>query len=471
VDTYPTATVESAHLEICMADLIEDQFTDRAIITRHDGSEVLLIAGADGWALPQGTSRRHPADVTDLCRAMRNQLGLDTIVLRCAHTEVDANTGAVARVYELATRSSPRILASSARWFQRHEAAGIVLPPYERAALAVWLEAPAPRPHAVDGQDWTLVGWWDEATTWITQRITELGAGAIDTIEQLRAWEFSCVLRIGTERGEFYFKALPQSLAMEPRLTQRLAAVHPQWVAEIVATDPRRRWMLTRACPGAVLDDVGDLSVWERAVQSFAQLQIMWAERTAELMAAGCVDRRLARLEADIAPLLGDTAALLPNQPAGLSTTDIETLRACAPRLETGCRDLAAYAVPASIEHGDFWPGNVFADHRSCRIIDWTDACVSHPFFSLRPLLASGVLEERLAHAPDARDRIRNAYLDPWKRYETPDRLRQTFDLSQTLAAAHYAVTYWRLLPMIGTQWWLPRMVPFFLKQLLREAT
>jgi hypothetical protein len=451
-----------------MADLIEDQFTDRAVITRHDGTEILLLAGADGWALPQCTSRRHPADVTDLCQAMSEQLGMDMRVLRCAHAAADTSAGTVARVFELVTRNLRETPPPAARWFQPHETAHLVLQPAERAALQVWHEARGRR--IVDGQDWTRPGWWDEATDWVARRLRDHDLGGIGAIAHLRAWEFSCVLRIRSARAELYFKALPDSLAMELRLMQRLAAVHPQWVAEIVAIDPARRWMLTRACPGVVLDDVSELAVWERAVQSFAHLQILWAERTAELAAAGCRDRRLARLAEDIPLLLADTAALLPDQPAGLSTADIETLRAAAPRLATLCRELGAYAVPHSIEHGDFWPGNVFADHGSCRIIDWTDACVSHPFFSLCPLFASYELEQRLAHVADARERIRDAYLDPWRRYESPERLRRAFDLSQTLAAVHYAVSYWRLLPMIGTQWWLPRMVPFFLKQLLQET-
>src|SRR5215468_10700317 len=54
-------------------------------------------------------------------------------------------------------------------------------------------------------------------------------------IEQLRAWEISCVLRVQTDREDLYFKALPRSYAREPQLAQFLADRHPDFVPGVVA--------------------------------------------------------------------------------------------------------------------------------------------------------------------------------------------------------------------------------------------
>src|SRR5262249_51971668 len=102
-----------------MAELIEDPFIYRAIVGRHSGSEVLLVAGPQGWTLPHGTTRdHHPSEVADLCRALQAQLGVDATVLRCLHAAADGTTAS--RVFELEVHGDSRPLPG-VRWFRRSE--------------------------------------------------------------------------------------------------------------------------------------------------------------------------------------------------------------------------------------------------------------------------------------------------------------------------------------------------------------
>src|SRR5262249_30208646 len=190
-----------------MAELIEDQFVYRAIIGRQSGEEILLVTDPHGWTLPHGTTRdHHPADVTSLRRALRDELGVDATVLRCLDASTDGTTAS--QVFELDARSDAQ-RAAHTRWFRRTEIAAIALAEQDRVVLTSTMPAAV-----VDGQGWTRAEWWDEAVAWITDQLDQRGAGGIRQIEQIRAWEFSCVLRVRTGRDVLYFKALPHSMAM-----------------------------------------------------------------------------------------------------------------------------------------------------------------------------------------------------------------------------------------------------------------
>src|SRR5437016_4080772 len=93
-----------------------------------------------------------------------------------------------------------------------------------------------PSPHR------TVPGWWARITGWITKNVHAAGLGHVLAIEQIRAWEFSCVVRVRTDQDDLYFKALPRSYAREPRLAQYLAACHPGFVPDVVAINERERW-------------------------------------------------------------------------------------------------------------------------------------------------------------------------------------------------------------------------------------
>lgn len=128
------------------------------------------------------------------------------------------------------------------------------------------------------------------------------------------------------------------------------------------------------------------------------------------------------------------------------------------------------------MEHGDLWGDNVIAAPDACVLIDWEDAALAHPFWSPALLLLSLDHTEALADVPDARARIREAYLAPWRaagptRAWPAGRLDAAFDLAQRLAMLYYAVQFRRFaLPRIETSWEVREFAPFFLRRLLERG-
>ena len=99
-------------------------------------------------------------------------------------------------------------------------------------------------------------------------------------------------------------------------------------------------------------------------------------------------------------------------------------------------------------------------------IFDWTDACITHPFFDLATVLDT----DNAPESPEVAERLRDAYLDEWGVYGSPEELRAAFEAAYRLAPLHHAVSYARInaiaeqamLADLGTS--LPYFLRLFLK-------
>jgi hypothetical protein len=224
----------------------------------------------------------------------------------------------------------------------------------------------------VDGREWTQPGWLAQALAWL-QWQAALGGWTIQAVEQIRSWEFSCVLRVHTDQGELYFKALPRSYASEVPLLQQLARWHPAHLPQVVGADVRQRWVLLRGCPGRCLEDGAPLATWRRVARAYADVQVASAEQVDRLRELGCPDRSPSTLREGIGRLCADEAAFLVDQAHGLTAAELQRLRAAQPWLAQACEELSASNLPLSIEHGDLWASNIYVGEHSPMFIDWTD--------------------------------------------------------------------------------------------------
>lgn len=439
-----------------------------AIIPHPTAPHILMFPSATGWRLPhfERAERRFWQEVGHVNQILRDHLGIAVTVLRCVLIDYRPATEHVVKIYAMENHS-PDWTPPDGRWVGRAELADLELAePDHRTVIADWfawsdaMETPLRPP-------WFAPGWFAAATDWIAAQLQRLGIAATGPVEQVRSWQRSAILRVATTAGHCYFKAVPPMFAHEPRLTAELAARNPQHFPAVLALDPARRWMLMQDVGGATLDQVREVERWEAALRDFARLQIAWVGQEERLIGLGCPDRRLARLAGQIDRLFADTAAMLPGRPAGLSAAEIDRLRGLAPRLRAMCSDLAGYNLPSSLEHGDFWAGQIVVNGDRSIFIDWSDSSLAHPFFSMLFFLVE--IEDFFPRAPDVRTRLRDAYLQPWVRYAPMDRLVEAFELSQPLAALHHALIYHELvLPNMEIKWEMELMLPFYLKMLLR---
>lgn len=436
---------------------------------------LLLLSDGERWQLPGFSSdeRRFWQDVDHVNAALRVQLGASVITLRCLALDYQSEHELLWKAYAAIVHDPEWRPPAGARWLSPAEALALPLADESQRDLIVawqgWHSAAPPSSRA----PWYTPGWYDEAAAWATDELQRAGLPPLGPAEQLRSWQRSALLRLPTAQGLVYFKAVPPIFGHEPALTAALFGAAPGRFAAPVALDAERGWLLMRELPGPTLDALrGEEAVsrWEAALRAFAAIQIASAARLPELRALGVPERPLVTLADRLEPLLADPAAMLPGRPAGLSDDDRARLHAFAPQVRALADELAAYALPAALEHGDFWAGQVIVGERDYGFLDWSDSSISHPFFSLLLFLVE--LEDFFPDQTDMRERLRDAYLEPWAALAPAVDLVRAFELAQPLAALHHALSYHALvLPHMEVKWEMELMLPFYLKMALRLAT
>ena len=150
-----------------------------------------------------------------------------------------------------------------------------------------------------------------------------------------------------------------------------------------------------------------DLSCWLDILPLYAGLQIDLADHADELVAVGVPDMRLSTLPSSFEKMLDDLGEL----PA----YDLRRLEGNVSRVAEMCDELAGYGLPETIQHDDFHDGQVFVRDGRYQLLDWGDACVSHPFFTLSVTL-EGTLAWGLDDIQGSVDvtPFRDAYLEPF---------------------------------------------------------
>jgi hypothetical protein len=422
-----------------------------------DRGRVLLVPSRVRWALPAVELDGDAEDDLSLAaHALEEQLGSAATILRYLDRAVHRDRHVLELVYEL-ERPDPLPTPPGATWVARADLPenALAIPGHAELLDRRLREdgQPVPKPRA----PWAREGWLDEASGWIEASLAGLGRPVTGRIEQLRVWCLSCLLRVPTAEGAVFFKATAASplFVDEGSVMRGLAQLFPGSVPEPLAVDQPRRWML--------LDDLGPELGWEAPTEirelvhrRFARIQVESSARVDELLALGCIDRRPDWLAGQVEELLADDEAL-----SKLDDVEITRLRALAPRLVAICRGLAAQGVPDALVHGDLHLGNVARIDDRYVVYDWTDACVTHPFFDL-----IDVFREK---DEAVRTRVRDAYLSEWLAFAPMDRLLEAWAQAELMASLHHAVSYRHILASIepGAGLELEWALPEFLRRVL----
>ena len=259
---------------------------------------------------------------------------------------------------------------------------------------------------------WTEPLWLAEAHDWIREQLARLGAAAVGEIDQQHVRPWSTVMRVPTDRGDVYFKANTRTLQHEAALVTILAARRPDCVPPLLAVDLERGWMLMEDAGTRLREYVErerDLSCWLEILPLYAGLQIELVDEVDEMVSAGVPDMRLSTLPSRYEQMLDDLIELPSDDRRRLEgkTSDVREM----------CEQLAGYGLPETIQHDDFHDGQVFVRDGRFLLLDWGDACVSHPFFSLSVTL-EGNLAWGLDDVEDSVDVVpfRDVYLAPFAR-------------------------------------------------------
>lgn len=282
--------------------------------------------------------------------------------------------------------------------------------------------------------------------TWLRQHLPDLPDEF--TLEAVQSGSSSTISLLHTPNARYFHKTCEVAFGFEPPLTAALAQWFPAIMPDLVAWDAEHRWLLMRDA-GENLRNLSrangtNWSQWETVLRKMAALQIGTIEHVDELLALDIIDRRLSQLPTLYQTLIADSAGLLVGQENGISVADAERLPSFAAELQRLCDAVASYHVPQTLHHDDFHAGNIGVRGDEYRILDWGEACIAHPFYSLTMMLRYAKF---LFEADDAiLAQLTAAYLEAWTIFEPMARLLELLPLTHRLLGVCRAGTWARAL-------------------------
>jgi hypothetical protein len=199
----------------------------------------------------------------------------------------------------------------------------------------------------------------------------------------------SCsLIRFETNREAVWFKAVGEPNSREFPLTILLSSRLQNYLPQILATQPHWNAWIMPAVPGIPLSEAEDPSVWCNAARDLARLQIASVEIVGDVLELKARDVRTGTLLEKIEPFFAVVRTLMEQQiksaPPRVLPSELETL-------ESDTREallaLQRERVPDTVGNLDLNPDNVIVLPESTVFLDWAEASVGHPFFSLAHLL------------------------------------------------------------------------------------
>ena len=260
------------------------------------------------------------------------------------------------------------------------------------------------------GSPWSAPVWLDPqwraaAHEWVEVNLERLTLVRTGDIEQPHVYPWSTVLRVPTASGDVWFKASTDALRHEAAIVTLLSSRRPDCIPPLLAVDIDRGWMLMSDA-GERLRSIAErersLDRWFDVLRLYAGVQLDLSDSVDKLLALGAPDMRLAVLPEKYEWLMDEIDA-------------DQVFRDASPRVAELCHQLAAHGIPETIQHDDLHDGQVFVRDGRHLLLDWGDACISHPFFTLSVTLEGGLawglddIEDSVDIAP-----FRDAYLAPY---------------------------------------------------------
>ena len=326
-----------------------------------------------------------------------------------------------------------------------------------RAALERSLLAAA-TPPGERTAPWFVPGWRARTAAWMGERLAALGRSMTEEPRVVHAGPPSVVLRAETATGPVFHKASVRHFAQEATILEALGRGTPGWVPEVLAVDPAIGSLMAPMGGRELADDPP--KTWDRGLRRLAELQVSWAGRTPELLAAGAPARALRALAARVEAMEDVFDALVRLQPDAWPSWPDLASGLCARILS-----LDASPIPETLVHGDLHPSNVLVNGEDVRIFDWSDGAISHPFVDLA---------EFLRHLPTSVERRRmvDAYLGPWSAGYDRAALERAVADAPAVGAVYQVATYHALVPALDPRdrWQYEDAAPRWLRAALRPV-
>jgi hypothetical protein len=391
-------------------------------------AKVLLRTQGARWRLPEislASPRPWGYETQQITLQVREALGLECTVLRCIEScEPFALTDRL-EAFVIEGQQLNWMRPSGTDWFGPDELdeLGFVDERHGEVVRSYFGDQ-----RGESSPPWARHGWMGSARSWLDSEFDRLGLALVGRIEQVRWSSVASVLRVPTEGRQLYLKTCTDPIEHEPELTAALSREFPRLLPRVLASDAKRRFLLT--------EDAGQPTTLEpeRAewlLRALAELQVHCTERPERLLELGCPDWRPAQLRSGLESALAELRAQLELS-STLPRRVLLRLSQRAAALDQALMALAQAEVPCSLDHPDFASRSCMVRGNELRMLGWNGA-LTHPFFA-----PSSLIEEFTA--ADVRERLLGAYLQAWGGFAPSERLLQIYASAREVEPVYRAL-------------------------------
>ncbi len=315
---------------------------------------------------------------------------------------------------------------------------------------------------------WMVRGWFERAETWVQYQLELMGVQVKGSIAQYRVgWNASTLLSIPTNQGKYYFKAAYSKPPGEAKITLALAEKWPEAIIRPGAFDLKENWLLNRDFTEEG-EFVSKIDQYPECVKTLARIQIESTASIADWEALGCPRHDFSHLLS----LIENQENLMPWLHYGgvkLDEGELHQFRSLLADNVTLINQLQEFSIPDTLVHLDIRCDNLVLQNGQCKIIDWSDVVIGHPFRSLlklyseRELLRVGV--EDGANLNEAENGVlkemTESYLESFVQYESMSKLKEALALARKLE------NLWRINETLFELVWVEKESPSYIKLVL----
>jgi hypothetical protein len=304
-----------------------------------------------------------------------------------------------------------------------------------------------------------------EDTAWASQVLSTRALVLLSPFTRYRSRPWATVYQAMTSGGPVWLKVNGAELGYESKLVSYLAAIAPDHLPVLFATDEVHGRILMRhaGIPLSEIPTRDPLDRWCQAMHYYGLIQRR-VERNEEMLRASGVP--------DVRPLVIPSllTSLIRDKRLGMASSFDDQVLRFLPQLTDWCAELTESGIPITIQHDDLHKSNILVDRNKIRFIDWADASISFPFISILYPLANMLSEVAPSERLTARIALLESYLEPWSDLGQPRELTSLLEISARIAAFGRALAYRRALSGIdvesvdayytsGQQRWLMRLI------------
>jgi hypothetical protein len=411
----------------------------RILLFGRNGAELLLVRSASGIRLPELRIPRWQRIVPNLNAEAKRLWNLETVCLFPFDVPY-SDLAAVNCKYQVMEVSKPEELARVAPDF-------VLLSGLKEGSFAERRDYLAVQqgmgckggcfPKDCQGP-FSEFGTFGRISVWVEEQLRRLGLRWDGTFRQLQASAFFALIRFQTNRSGVWFKAVGEPNLREFPITKALADWFPKHVPKVIAAREDWNAWLAEEIEGEDLFSASDPASWHCAVGRLAELQITSVRHASQILACGARDARSPRLLDMVVPFFSTIESLMEAQikpaPRKLTAQEIKTVEQ---HVTDALLQMERSGVPDTLNHFDLNPGNAIAVNGNCKFLDWAEAGIGIPFFSMEYLRLHFL--SAFAGQHDAEIEFRNSYFDHWRSVVPGSTVERVGELVPLLAAFAFA--------------------------------